>query len=598
MVPVPSRSQGSPQGVRLRSGRAAPGARVTTLTAFAMACIGPLSGAGCLTDFSGPGGEPDPLCGDGAQDPGETCDDGNRTPGDGCDGACQQELGWTCAGWPSVCTPYCGDGLALGDEVCDGWDVRGGTCVDLGFEGGTLTCEPDCSDVSVAHCEGWCGDGLVGGGEACDGGNLGGQDCTNRGYYAGTLACQPDCLAFDESGCRERCGDGVINGPEACDGALLSGRNCLTLGHYGGTLACQPGCLAFDESGCHLVPRILVNEAQFWLVSYLELVNRSEVTVDLEGFVLRISTELDDGTLEEQDLALPAYDLDPGARVVLADVFIGNGGPPVVNGDAIQFDVRFRFWRRPGAITLMTAVGEPTDFLRWGGALVDPPAGTAWTDTPAPLPSFLSNQQAWALSRLPDGTDTDIAGDFCVTAPTEGAPNTEMCEAPTPRGTLLVTEVSTASVNEVELYNPGTGAVDLDGFALEAYDGTGGYWSAILPPIVLPPGAYLKLVGDQASGSPTLSGGIVHMTSPGWATGAPGAFWLSEPMIFQPVDWVQWGPLGLLPVNRYDWADAPQALDPPGAGETLGRRALTDSDQAADWCPQPGTLGGSNGACL
>ena len=46
-----------------------------------------------------------------------------------------------------------------------------------------------------------CGNGLVDDGEQCDGGNLGGYSCTDLGYSGGTLGCDPVTCTYDASGC-------------------------------------------------------------------------------------------------------------------------------------------------------------------------------------------------------------------------------------------------------------------------------------------------------------------------------------------------------------------------------------------------------------
>ncbi|MBU1410736.1 CotH kinase family protein [Myxococcota bacterium] len=47
-----------------------------------------------------------------------------------------------------------------------------------------------------------CGDGVRTAGETCDGDDLGGQLCTDLGAFSGgTLACAADCLGYDTSGC-------------------------------------------------------------------------------------------------------------------------------------------------------------------------------------------------------------------------------------------------------------------------------------------------------------------------------------------------------------------------------------------------------------
>lgn len=46
----------------------------------------------------------------------------------------------------------CGDGIADGFEVCDGFDLAGTTCVTLGYTGGALSCAADCSDYDTTAC--------------------------------------------------------------------------------------------------------------------------------------------------------------------------------------------------------------------------------------------------------------------------------------------------------------------------------------------------------------------------------------------------------------------------------------------------------------
>jgi cysteine-rich repeat protein len=112
---------------------------------------------------------PDPVCGDGAVDPGEECDDG---PANADDAACT-------AGCK---TAICGDMLVQGGvEECDD-----GNMDDL--------------DACVAGCKNAsCGDGFIGPGEACDDGNMVDDD-----------ACSNMCAAGS-------CGDGKVQMGEECD---------------------------------------------------------------------------------------------------------------------------------------------------------------------------------------------------------------------------------------------------------------------------------------------------------------------------------------------------------------------------------------------
>lgn len=46
-----------------------------------------------------------------------------------------------------------------------------------------------------------CGNGVIDDGEQCDGGNLGGFTCVDLGYSGGTLGCDPVTCTYDASGC-------------------------------------------------------------------------------------------------------------------------------------------------------------------------------------------------------------------------------------------------------------------------------------------------------------------------------------------------------------------------------------------------------------
>ena len=117
-----------------------------------MSCTVDFNGGSSPADSGTDSGQPvDARPWDGSQDCGngilqadEECDDGNPQAGDGCSGSCAIESGWTCAGVPSLCAPVCGDGMAVGDEPCDGSDLNGRTCADLGYAGGQLSCSSSC----------------------------------------------------------------------------------------------------------------------------------------------------------------------------------------------------------------------------------------------------------------------------------------------------------------------------------------------------------------------------------------------------------------------------------------------------------------------
>lgn len=186
--------------------------------------------------------DPDPeLCGNGVLDPGEDCD-GADLGGMTCEdlGYYEGVLGCTdeCTFDVSGCSGFCGDGLLQDEhgEECDGDDLGGLTCEELGHYGGSLACTDDCVlDTSECH---YCGDGIVQEehGEVCD-------DGVNDGVYG----CMPDCSDFAPA----YCGDGEVHTEhgEECDGEDLLGMTCEDLGYLGGTLACGEDC-RFDTSGC------------------------------------------------------------------------------------------------------------------------------------------------------------------------------------------------------------------------------------------------------------------------------------------------------------------------------------------------------------
>ncbi len=157
-----------------------------------------------------------------------------------------------CSSKPSE--PACGDGVRAGEEVCDGGDVGQQSCEGLGFGPGALGCKSSCQDYDRSGCgaPSTCGNGAVDGPEVCDGAELGGKRCEDLGLGAGTLSCKPNCSELDTSRCGPPpgCGDGVRAGPELCDGSDLGGQSCESLKKPGGTLACAKDCLSFDTSGC------------------------------------------------------------------------------------------------------------------------------------------------------------------------------------------------------------------------------------------------------------------------------------------------------------------------------------------------------------
>lgn len=155
----------------------------------------------------------------------------------------------------NVMNGFCGDGLRGPDEVCDGQDLDGETCITFGYEGGQLRCDSSCQLFDDSLCtidtEPVCGDFIVEPPEACDANDLRGETCQSLGYAGGELRCGPDCLDFDVEGCfNAACGNGVLEQGEFCDGGVLGGATCESLGYDGGELRCNSACANYDVSDC------------------------------------------------------------------------------------------------------------------------------------------------------------------------------------------------------------------------------------------------------------------------------------------------------------------------------------------------------------
>jgi cysteine-rich repeat protein len=124
----------------------------------------------------------------------------------------------------------CGNDQIDIDEECDGNDLGGATCADLGQQGGQLTCASDCT-FDVSQCA-TCGNGVVEGSEECDDGNGVDED-----------SCTSACLL-------NICGDGFLNAEvEECDdGNASDGDGC--------SASCEKECGPGDDGSvfCPCLP--------------------------------------------------------------------------------------------------------------------------------------------------------------------------------------------------------------------------------------------------------------------------------------------------------------------------------------------------------
>lgn len=148
----------------------------------------------------------------------------------------------------------CGNDVIEGTESCDTNQLGGETCETQGnFTGGTLACTNFCGfDTSgCTNVTQTCNNGTVEGTEYCDGTDLDGNDCTDLGFTGGDLACNSDCT-FDDSDCNDLCGNGSLNvTSEICDDIWFGSATCANQGNFdGGTLTCSADCQTITTTNC------------------------------------------------------------------------------------------------------------------------------------------------------------------------------------------------------------------------------------------------------------------------------------------------------------------------------------------------------------
>ena len=175
---------------------------------------------GCIT-------LPTDVCGDGARTGTEACDGGDLNGGScasqgfvdgtlGCNADCSLDT--------SGCS-RCGDGVLDAGEVCDGDDFGTTTCGSLGLGEGSLaclaTCVIDTTACAVASAD-VCGDGVATGDEICDGADLLGLSCDAIGFASGELACTADCM-LSSTDCVAAETDTSVDAGEDSTGDAISG---------------------------------------------------------------------------------------------------------------------------------------------------------------------------------------------------------------------------------------------------------------------------------------------------------------------------------------------------------------------------------------
>ena len=119
--------------------------------------------------------------------------------------------------------PVCGDDRRDGDELCDGLDFEGESCLSLtGHSHGALFCTDECGvDTSGCHT---CGNGALEAAEECESGTIDRQSCADFGYETGSPYCDDcrvaGCYTCGDGVCDTRDGESVFSCPEDCGGWL------------------------------------------------------------------------------------------------------------------------------------------------------------------------------------------------------------------------------------------------------------------------------------------------------------------------------------------------------------------------------------------
>lgn len=135
----------------------------------------------------------------------------------------------------------CGNGTLETDEACEGFELRGETCVSQGYEKGQLRCSSTCV-LDATNCS-KCGDGKVTALERCDPADqlFAGKTCASEvdaGAF-GDLSCVSDCNSISTANCRFPPGR---NEPCSLMTACATGLFCDLVSTSPVTFRCRPHC--------------------------------------------------------------------------------------------------------------------------------------------------------------------------------------------------------------------------------------------------------------------------------------------------------------------------------------------------------------------
>ncbi len=158
------------------------------------------------------------------------------------------------------------------------------------------------------------------------------------------------------------------------------------------------------------VTNLKINEIHIDTVNGLEIYNADSIPVDLSGWTI----EWTDTAPDSGSFVLPAFTLNPGAYVEILEGSGSNDGDTIFAGSLINWTDT-----NGGSCGLLEPGTTGVDFVRWGGSVVNPPAGTAWFESTTPQTPSSGNN----LGRDDAGTDTDHGDDWCIILPSMTAAN-------------------------------------------------------------------------------------------------------------------------------------------------------------------------------
>jgi len=157
------------------------------------------------------------TCGNNIKEGTEVCDSGSQACTiNGYTGT--QTCNLQCSGFNTcVTTQSCGDGIKNGNEQCDFASNNNNIIKSntqnvfssfsspvYGQSKTAYYCSTSCNSRQETISGGSCGDNIINGNEVCDGNNLNGKSCITQGFISGILSCKNDC-AFNTAQCSAVC---------------------------------------------------------------------------------------------------------------------------------------------------------------------------------------------------------------------------------------------------------------------------------------------------------------------------------------------------------------------------------------------------------